>query len=331
MTSRAVERVLRAAASAVLLWHGAARGAEEWPHKQPIVMVVPFAPGGASDFVARIIGPPLSAELKQTIVIENKAGAAGNIGMDAAARAPADGYTVYLGNVGTIAINPSIFGAQLKVKPTTDFIAVGQVVDVGDVLVVNKDVPVATVKEFVAHAGARKGQLNFGTPGAGSQNRLEMEIFMKAAGLDMVHVPYKGGAGPAVTDLVGGQTQVMFTTLPSAMQFIKAGRLKALAVTLASRVPDLPEVPTLVESGYPGMVSASWQGVFVPRGTPAPIVAKLFAALQKIMPTEEIRQRLAAGGAIVTLSKTPEEFAAYVKAETERWGAVVRERGITAN
>ncbi|HEY6002849.1 MAG TPA: tripartite tricarboxylate transporter substrate binding protein [Anaeromyxobacter sp.] len=331
MTSRAAKRILGLTASAAFLLHGGARAADEWPQRQPIVMVVPFAPGGASDFVARIIQPALSAELKQTIVIENKAGAAGNIGMDAAARAPADGYTLYLGNVGTIAINPSIFGAQLKVKPLADFIAVQKIIDAADVLVVNKDLPVTTVKEFVAYAAARKGQLNFGTPGAGSQNRLEMEIFMKATGLDMVHVPYKGGAGPAVTDLVGGQTQVMFTTLPSAMQFIKAGRLRALAVTLASRVPDLPNVPTLVESGYPDMMSASWQGVFVPKGTPAPIVAKLSAALQKIMPTEEIRQRLAAGGALVTLSKTPEEFAAYVKAETERWGAVVRERGITAN
>jgi tripartite-type tricarboxylate transporter receptor subunit TctC len=323
--------VLGAAASAALLAGGAARAAEEWPQRQPIVMVVPFAPGGASDFVARIIGPTLSAELKQTIVIENKAGAAGNIGMDAAARAPADGYTLYLGNVGTIAINPSIFGAQLKVKPMSDFIAVARIVDVADILVVNNDVPVKTVKEFVAYAGSRKGQLNFGTPGAGSQNRLEMELFMKAAGLDMVHVPYKGGAGPAVTDLVGGQTQAMFTTLASAMQFVKAGRLRALAVTVASRVPDLPSVPTMVESGYPDMVSSSWQGVFVPKGTPAPVVARLNAALQKIMPTEEVRQRLAAGGGLVSLTRTPEEFAAFVKAETDRWGALVRERGITAN
>jgi len=331
MRSRALEKVLRAAASAVLLLSGAARAAEEWPQKQPIVMIVPFAPGGASDFVARIIAPVLSSELKQTIVIENKAGAAGNIGMEAAARAPADGYTVYLGNVGTTAINPAIFGAQLKVKPLSDFVPVTKIVDVADVLVVNNDLPVTTVKELVAYASSRKGQLNFGTPGAGSQNRLEMEMLMKAGGLEMMHVPYKGGAGPAVTDLVGGQTQVMFTTLPSAMQFAKAGRLRALAVTLASRVPDLPSVPTLAESGYPDMVSASWQGIFLPRGTPAPIVARLSAALHKLMPAEEIRQKLAAGGALVSLSKTPEEFGAYVKAEADRWGALVRERGITAN
>jgi tripartite-type tricarboxylate transporter receptor subunit TctC len=331
MRSRALERLSWATMGAVLGLGSGALAADEWPRKQPIVMVVPFAPGGASDFVARIVGPPLSAELKQTIVIENKAGAAGNIGMEAAARAPADGYTIYLGNVGTVAINPAIFAGQLKIRPLADLVPVSKVVDVADVLVVNNDLPVRTVKEFVAHAASRKGQLNFGTPGAGSQNRLEMEMLMKAAGLDMVHVPYKGGAGPAVTDLVGGQTQVMFTTLPSAMQFIKAGRLRALAVTLASRVPELPSVPTLVESGYPQMVSASWQGVFVPKGTPAPIVARIFAALHKILPTEEIRQKLAAGGVLVSLSSSPEDFGAYVRAETDRWGALVRERGIIAN
>lgn len=317
--------------AALLICQGTARAEDTWPQKKPIDLIVPFAPGGASDFVARIIAPPLSKELKQSIVVDNRGGAAGNIGMEAAAHAAPDGYTVFLGNVGTTAINPSVFGKELRVNPQVDFVAVSEVVDVADVLVVNTAVPAKTVKDFVAYAKERNGQLNFGSPGAGSQNRLETEMFMKLAGIDLLHVPYKGGAGPAVTDLIGGQTQVMFTTLPSAIQFVKAGRLRALAVTLAQRVPDLPDVPTMTEAGYPTMVTASWQGVFVPRGTPAPVVSRLFAAVQKVMELAEVKQRLAAGGAVVSTSKSPEEFSAFLKAETERWGALVRERQISSN
>jgi tripartite-type tricarboxylate transporter receptor subunit TctC len=316
---------------ALLLSQTAAGAEESWPQKRAVTMIVPFAPGGASDFVARIIGPPLSSELKQTVVVDNRGGASGNIGLDAAAHAAPDGYTIFLGNVGTTAINPSVFAGQLKVNPQVDFVAVSRVVDVADVLVVNSQVPVSNVKEFVDYAKARKGQLNFGSPGAGSQNRLETEMFMKLAGLDLLHVPYKGGAGPAVTDLIGGQTQVMFTTLPSAIQFVKAGRLKALGVTLARRVADLPDVPTMSEAGYPSMVTASWQGIFVPKGTPAAIVSRLYAAVQKVMALEDVQKRLAAGGAVVSTSKSPEEFGAYLKAETDRWGTLVKERQITAN
>jgi tripartite-type tricarboxylate transporter receptor subunit TctC len=316
---------------ALLLSQTGARAEEGWPRKRAITMIVPFAPGGASDFVARIIGPPLSSELEQTVVVDNRGGASGNIGLDAAAHAAPDGYTIFLGNVGTTAINPSVFAGQLKVNPQVDFVAVSRVVDVADVLVVNGEVPVSNVKELVDYAKARKGQLNFGSPGAGSQNRLETEMFMKLAGIDLLHVPYKGGAGPAVTDLIGGQTQVMFTTLPSAIQFVKAGRLKALGVTLAGRVADLPDVPTMSEAGYPSMVTASWQGIFLPKGTPAAIVSRLYTAVQKVMALEEVQKRLAAGGAIVSTSKSPEDFSAYLKAETDRWGTLVKERQITAN
>lgn len=316
---------------ALLLSQTAAWAEEGWPRKRAVTMIVPFAPGGASDFVARIIGPPLSSELEQTVVVDNRGGASGNIGLDAAAHAAPDGYTIFLGNVGTTAINPSVFAGQLKVNPQVDFVAVSRVVDVADVLVVNGQVPVSNVKELVDYAKARKGQLNFGSPGAGSQNRLETEMFMKLAGIDLLHVPYKGGAGPAVTDLIGGQTQVMFTTLPSAIQFVKAGRLKALGVTLAGRVADLPDVPTMSEAGYPSMVTASWQGIFVPKGTPAAIVSRLYTAVQKVMALEDVQKRLAAGGAVVSTSKSPEDFSAYLKAETDRWGTLVKERQITAN
>ncbi len=312
---------------AALVPGATARAAEEWPQRQPITMIVPFAPGGASDFVARIIQVPLSKELKQTIVIDNRAGAAGNIGMEVAARSPADGYTVYLGNIGTIAVNPHIFGAQLKVKPLVDFIPITQIVDVPDIMVENTSVPAKTVKEFVDYAKARKGQLNFGTPGAGSVNRLEMELFMQEAGIDMLHVPYKGGAGPAVTDLIGGQVQVMFVTLPSAVQFVKAGRLRALGVTLRHRVKDLPDTPTMLEAGY-DIVASSWQGLFVPKGTPAPIVQKIFAAAHKVMAMKEVSDKLGMGGVLVETSKSPEAFTQFITKDSARWGKVIQERGI---
>jgi tripartite-type tricarboxylate transporter receptor subunit TctC len=314
----------------LLLMGTLAQAQDTWPQK-PIRLIVPFAPGGASDFTARIISQALADELKQGIIVENKGGAAGNIGMDAAAKAAPDGYTLFLGNVGATSINPSIFGAAMRVKPEEDFIAVTKVADVPDVLVVNPAMPVSTVAEFIAYAKASKGNLNFGSPGSGSQNRLEMEFLMKEAKLSMVHVPYKGGAGPAMTDLIGGHTQLMFTTMPSAMSFIKSGRVRALGVTSEARLPDLPAVPTLVEQGFPTMVSSSWQGIFVPRGTPTPIVNKLFAAVTKVMAQKAVKDKLAPGGVIAATSKSSEEFAAFVAAETVRWGKVVRDGNITAD
>ena len=302
-------------------------GQAGYPNK-PVRMIVPFAPGGASDFVARIIAPKLGELLGASIVIDNKPGASGNIGMDAAAKAPPDGYTIYLGNIGTIAINPAIF-PNLSVNPQKDFMAVTEVADVPSVLIVNPSVPVNTVAELVALARARPGELNFASPGSSTLNRLEMEHFMKLANLKMVHIPYKGGAGPAVLGMLGGETQVMFVTLSSAMSFIQAGKLKALALATSKRSEALPQVPTIVEAGYPDMVSSSWQGVFVPAGTPRPIVEKLHAALIATMDSPETRERFAAGGVNVVTSRTPEEFASFVSAETSRWGKVAKESGAT--
>ena len=300
---------------------------QTYPNR-PVRMIVPFAPGGASDFVARIIGPKLGELLGASIVIDNKPGASGNIGMDAAAKAPPDGYTIYLGNIGTIAINPAIF-PNLSVNPQKDFIAVTEVADVPSVLIANPSVPVNTVAELVALARAKPGELNFASPGSSTLNRLEMEHFMKLANLKMVHIPYKGGAGPAVLGMLGGETQVMFVTLSSAMSFIQAGKLKALALATSKRIEALPQVPTIVEAGYPDMVSSSWQGVFVPAGTPRPIVEKLYAALIATMDSPETKERFAAGGVNVVTSKTPEEFASFVSAETSRWGKVAKESGAT--
>src|SRR5215831_1806145 len=304
-----------------------APGQADYPNR-PVKMIVPFAPGGASDFVARIISPKLGELLGQSIVIENRAGASGNIGMEAAAKSPPDGYTIYLGNIGTIAINPAIF-ANLAVNPLKDFIAITEVAEVPSILIANPSVPVNNVAELVTLAKSKPGELNFASPGSSTLNRLEMEQFMKVAGLKIVHIPYKGGAGPAVAGMLGGETQVMFVTLSSAISFIQAGRLKGLGISTTRRIDALPQVPTMGEAGYPEMVSSSWQGVFVPAGTPRAIVDKLHAALLATMDTPEVKQRFAGGGVNAVVSKTPSDFASFVAAETARWGRVARESGAT--
>ncbi len=312
-------------ALAAAFWPALAPAQAPYPSK-PIRMIVPFAPGGASDFVARIIAPRLGELLGQQVVIDNKTGASGNIGMEAAAKSPPDGYTLFLGNIGTIAINPSIF-SNLSVNPLKDFIAVSLASEVPSVLIALPTFTANSVADLVTMARSKPGSLNFASPGSSTLNRLEMEQFMKMAHLDMVHIPYKGGAGPAVTGILSGDTHIMFVTLSSAMAFVQAGRLKALAVTTPKRIESLPQVPTMVEAGYPEMLSSSWQGVFVPAGTPRPIVDKLHAALIATLGAPEIHQRFAVGGAQVITSATPEEFASFVAAETVRWGKVAKETG----
>jgi len=299
----------------------------QYPNK-PIRMIIPFAPGGASDFVGRILQPRMGELLGQQIVVENRPGASGNIGLDAAAKSAPDGYTIFLGNVGTVALNPAVF-PKLGVTPTKDFIAITQVVDVPGVLVIHPDVKANTVKDLVAIAKAYPGKLNYASPGSGSQNRLEMEVFRRVGGnLDMVHVPYKGGAGPAVAGLAGGETHMMFVTASSAMTFIKNGRIKLLAVTSSKRLAAFPDTPTMAESGFPELTSGSWQGVFVPAGTPKEVVDKLYSVLMETMKTPEVVQRLGNGGVDVVTS-APGEFAKFVQSETDRWGKAVKEAGAT--
>ena len=327
MIIRTVELLCGAAMGLMAL--GALAQSSAYPVR-PIKMVIPFAPGGASDFVGRIISNRLGELLGGQIVIENRAGAAGNIGMEAAAKAPADGYTLYLGNIGTLTINPALY-ANLGVNPLKDFAPVTLVTDMPSALVANVSLPVSSVKELVAYLKAQPGKFNYGSPGSGSLDRLVMEMFTKANGIEITHVPYKGGAGPAVVGLIGGETQLMSITMASSISFIKAGRLKGLAVTTANRMPLLPEVPTLVELGYPDLVASSWQGILVPAGTPREVVAKLHAALVQTMDTPDIKQKLSNGGAVANTSKSPEEFGEFLASETRRWGNVAREVGAKAD
>ncbi len=303
--------------------------AQTYPQK-PLRMIIPFAPGGASDFVGRIISQRLGDLLGQQIVIENRGGASGNIGLELAAKSPNDGYTIFLGNIGTIAINHAVF-PNMTVNPAKDFIAVSQVADVPSIMVAPASLAANNVAELVALAKSKPGGLNFASPGSSSMNRLEMEQFMRNTGVKMVHIPYKGGAGPAVTGMLSAETDVMFVTLVSAANFVRAGKLKALGVTTLARVDTLPQVPTMIEAGFSDRASSSWQGVFVPAGTPRGVVARLHAELVKTVETPDVRQRYATGGAIAVSSKSPEEFGAFVVAEMVRWGGLAKQVGATAD
>ena len=315
--------------SALFFLIGAAACAQDagnYPNR-PIMMIVPFAPGGASDFVIRSLQPGISQILGQQIVIDNRAGAAGMIGTDTAARAAPDGYTAFLGNIGTITINPGV-NANMRVKPDRDFAPVTLCADTPSILIARPDFPANNVSELIAYVKANQGKVTFATPGSSTLNRLEMEVFKKDAGLDMVHVPYKGGAGPAVTDVLAGHVDMMFTTLSSAMEFVRTKSVKALAVTTRERMADLPDVPTMYELGWKNLVTSSWQGVLVPTGTPRPIIEKLRAAIAKVLAEPEIQTRMRQGGAIAVSSKSPEDFRAFMDVETAKWTKVIEESGV---
>ena len=295
--------------------------------QRPVRMVIPFAPGGASDTVGRIIQAKLSEELGQQIVIDNRTGAAGNIGVEVAARANADGYTLLLGNIGTMAINPGLY-LKFLIKPVNDLIAITQLVDVPGSLVVHPALPANSVKELIEYAKANQGKLNFGSPGTGSANQLEMEFFMRATGIKMTHIPYKGGAGPAAIALLGNEVQLMFVTLSSSITFVKQGRMRALGIVAPKRVAAIPDVPTMAEAGFPSMTVGSWQGVFVPKGAPRDVVNTLFKAAVKVMDDANVKKRLGDGGVEAVVSKSPEAFGAFVRAENERWAKVIKDAGV---
>jgi tripartite-type tricarboxylate transporter receptor subunit TctC len=325
--------ITAALGSALCLLLGAAASGEDagnYPNR-PVMMIVPFAPGGASDFVARTIQHGVSEILGQQIVVDNRPGAAGMIGTEAAARAAPDGYMTFLGNVGTVSINPGVFAANMRIKPDKDLAPVTICADTPSILITRPDFPAGSVSELIAYVKANQGKVTFATPGSSTLNRLEMEVFKKDAGLDMVHVPYKGGAGPAVTDVLGGHVDLMFTTISSAMQFVKDNKVKALAVTTRERMAELPDIPTMYELGWKNLVTSSWQGVLVPTGTPRPIVDKLHAAIVKVLADPEIQARMRRAGVIAVVSKSPEDFKTYMDVETAKWTKVIEESGVRAD
>ncbi len=299
--------------------------AQDYPNRT-LRMVVPFAPGGASDFVARVLQPRMTELLKQQVVVDNRAGASGNIGVEVAAKANADGYTFLLGNVGTMAINANIY-TKFPVKPLADLMPVTQVVDVSGCLVTHPTLPVKTVKEFIAYLKANPGKLNYGSPAPSSANNLEMLMFMMATGTQAQQVAYKGGAGPAMIGLLGNEVQAMFVTFSSAVTYVKSGRVRMLAAVSPERIPALPDVPTMREQGL-DMVVGSWQGIYVPKGTPATVVKKLFDVGHETMTHPEVMKRMADSGVSIVTSKTQEDFAKFWKSEHERFAKIIRDAKI---
>jgi len=300
--------------------------AQSYPAK-PIRFVVPYPPGGASDVTARIIGQKLSEAWGQPVIVDNRAGANGNIAAEQIAKAPADGYTMLMGNVGPNAISPSLY--TNLAYDVASFAPVTLTTTVPIVLLVNPSLPVNNVKELIAYAKANPNKLNFASAGNGSSNHLTGELFKSVAGIDIVHVPYKGD-GLALTDVMGGQVSMMFTTVVSAMPHIKSGKLRAVAVASAKRIAAMPNLPTVAESGVPGFDSSSWGGILFPAGTPKEIIAKMHDAVVAILAMPDVKARLSSLGAEV-VGNTPDEFGSYIKSETAKWGKVIKTSGASVN
>ena len=312
------------ACALVALAISAAAHAQVYPSK-PIRMIVAYPPGGGTDIVGRMVAQKLGEALGQNVVVENRGGASGNIGTEIAARAAPDGYTVLMGNVAPNAINVSLF-RSLPFDPVADFAPVSLVASTPNILVVHPSTPARTVKEVIALARARPGTLNFASAGVGSSSHLAGELFRVLAGADIVHVPYKG-AGPAMVDVLSGQVQLYFATMPAAMPHVKSGKLVPIAVTSARRSPALPELPTIAESGVAGYEASTWYGLLAPAHTPGPAVARLHEGILKILGEAELRERLTDQG-FEPVGDSPQEFAAYIRSEIAKWGKVIRDAGI---
>jgi tripartite-type tricarboxylate transporter receptor subunit TctC len=301
----------------------AAADAPGYPNK-PIRIIVPFPAGGIADVMSRVFGQKFTEAWNQPVVVENRTGAGGNIGAEAVAKSPPDGYTLVMGSIGTHSVNVSLF-SKLPFDPVRDFAQVALVIEADGLLVLHPSVPVKTVKELIALARARPGQLAYASAGNGTAGHLAGELFKSLAKIDLVHVPYKGNV-PAITDLVGGQTSMLFATMPTVLPLAKAGKLHALAVTGAKRNPAAPELPAMAET-LPGFEVTNWVGIFAPAGTPADIVAKLNAEIMRIMRLPEVQSRLANEGAN-SVPNTPAEFAAFQKHEIAKWAKVIKASGV---
>ncbi|HZZ92750.1 MAG TPA: tripartite tricarboxylate transporter substrate binding protein [Usitatibacter sp.] len=292
---------------------------------RPVKIVVPFAPGGSTDVVARILADRLGAELKQSFVIENRPGAGGNIGADVVAKSAPDGYTLLMGTTGVLAINKFLY-KDMPFDPERDFTPVSYTSLITNMLVVNPQLPVKTVPELIALAKSKPGALTFASSGAGSSTHLSGELFKSMAGVDLVHVPYRGSS-QALTDVMGGQVTMLFDNAPSSMPYVQQGKLRAIAVTSSKRMPGLPDVPTIDESGVKGYESLSWSGIVAPAATPKPVIAKLNAAIEKILRQDDVRKQFANLG-VDAVGGPPEAFSRHIRAESEKWGQVVKAANI---
>ena len=302
--------------------------AQSWPQK-PVRVIVPFAPGGASDLMPRLVGEKLAAIWAQPVVIDNRPGAAGNIGMEAGAKSPPDGYTLLAAPNGNLVVNPHMY-SRLAYDVFKDLAPVTRIAAVQNVLVVNPEVPASSMKEFIALARAKPGALNFGSPGNGSQAHVGVELLKMQLGLDLVHLPYQG-VGPAMKDLLGGRLQLMLAQVPSALPQIKSGKLRALGVASPTPLATLPDVPTIAAAaGIPGYEAVSWYALMAPIGVSQEIITKAYVDIAKVLQMPDVRERLAGMGAEPS-GETPADLAKRIKIEYDRWGEVVRKANIKAD
>ena len=318
-----VPLVLGAALSPSPAW---AQAPDAWPSR-PVRFILPFPPGGGTDILGRLIAERLTANLGQPVVTENRGGAGGNVGAEAAAKSAPDGYTIVLA-APSLAISPSLY-SKLNYDPVKDFAPVSLVATVPNVMVTNPSVPANTLGEFIRLAKTKPGEMNFGSGGSGTSNHLAGELFNIVAGVKLVHVPYKG-VNLAMNDVLSGRIQLVVIGIPAAAPHIKAGRLRALALVAPRRSPVLPEVPTVAEAGLPGFEVTTWYGILAPAGTPGAIVVRLNAELVRVMHSPDLKERLAAMAADPATS-TPEEFGDYIKREIAKWGEVVHQAGLSAD
>jgi len=300
--------------------------AQPYPSR-PVRIVVPFPPGGAVDFYARVVQQPLSELLGQPVIIDNRAGASGMVGADHVAKSAPDGYTLLLGNIASLAINVGIY-PKMAYDPARDFTPIMRTIDVQYALIVHPSVPANSVGELVAYARRNPGKLAYGSAGSGSLPHLAMELFKASTGTDMVHVPYKGG-GPMVTDLLGGTVQVVIADQANLMQHVKSGKLRALAVASPQRSPNYPDLPTIAEAGVPGFQAVAWNGLVGPAGLPGDVVARIHDAFARAMALPAVREKLLAGG-VEPVGDTPDEFARFNRAEIAKWSKIARDVGARA-
>ena len=321
MIAKTIQRALAAVVLAVL---PLASQAQAWPQK-PVRIIVPYPAGGTSDILARTVSVKLGEIWGQSVVVENKPGANGNVGADFVAKSAPDGYTILLADVGAIAISPSVY-TTLGFDPTKDFSPVTMVAYSPHILAVNPSLPVKSVKELIEYSKAQKGKLNYAASSVGSAPHLAGVDFAMRTGTQWAYIPYKGGA-QAITDVVGGQAEVLFNGMLATYPHVKSGKLKILAVSSAERMQSIPDVPTVAESGVPGFQTGSWQGVLAPPNTPRPIIDKMNADLIKVLSDTETREKLAAQGAIVR-TQTPEQMQTFIRDETARWAKVVKSANV---
>jgi tripartite-type tricarboxylate transporter receptor subunit TctC len=298
-----------------------------YPDK-PVRMLVPYAPGGATDIIARHVASRLSEATGQQFIVDNRSGASGNIALELAARATPDGYTLLVGNVSTNAINETTFVESLRVKPSRDLVGVTNLIEIPHVVAATTNLPANDIKAFIELAKRPGSRINYGSAGIGTYPHLDMVVFAKAAGIDVTHVPFKGGAGQMVPGLISGEVQVMFVNLASSLPQIRANRMKALATTAPQRLPELPGVATMAEQGFAGIGTNAWNGMFAPAGIPKPVLNQLYARVVEVMQKPEMKDMLAKQLMAVVVSKSPEDYTTFVRGETAKWAKVVKDNNI---